>query len=130
MNKQNIKDLINLLETIDEADFNLSEYAHPCGSPACVAGHATTLDSWQVEGGLLAEDGRGVRYSPSFKGYLGAPAFSKWAEIDIYDARVICGMGSWASLDQLYGNALVRNVTAKQAAAGLNRYLNGEEIIK
>ena len=44
MNKENLKTLI---ATIEEAgkkgEFDLNDYTHPCGSPACIAGYADFL---------------------------------------------------------------------------------------
>jgi hypothetical protein len=117
MNKQNIQDLINLLETIDEADFNLSEYAHPCGSPACVAGHATTLDSWKLGGGR-------IEGMPIFLDETGGYAFAVWADIAVYHARVICGLTAGPQAADFYGASYINGrVSASMAAAALKRYL-------
>ena len=44
MNKENLKTLI---ATVEEAgkkgEFDLNNYTHPCGSPACIAGYAAHL---------------------------------------------------------------------------------------
>jgi hypothetical protein len=124
MNKKNIQELINLLETIKEDDFDLSVYTHPCGAPACVAGHATTLDSWRLEGGLV--DKRSAGIGPSFRGYSGVMGFALWAEIPIVDAELICGTGTSSETAMFYGAFLRRDVTAKQAAAALRMYLTTE----
>jgi hypothetical protein len=119
MNKQNIQELINLLGTIKEDDFDLSVYSHTCGAPACVAGHATTLDSWQL-------DGRLGFCGPIFSEESGADAFALWAEIPIDDAGIICGVGTSIETEMFYGTSFTRDVTATQAAAALRRYLTTE----
>jgi hypothetical protein len=119
MNKQNIMDLVHLLETIDEDDFDLSNFAHPCGAPACVVGHATTLDSWKLGGSR-------IEGMPIFLDERGGYAFALWADIEVYHARVICGLTYGSQTADFYGVSGLEQVSASMAAAALRRYLTTE----
>jgi hypothetical protein len=79
MNKENLKTLI---ATIEEAGkngkFDLNNYTHPCGSPACIAGYADFL-----RGGTKSHKfGRSIRheFNKSLADYL---------DVYLYDAREI-----------------------------------------
>ena len=43
MNKDNIRTLINVLKQSNT--FDMSDYRHDCGSPACIAGHVQSIEA-------------------------------------------------------------------------------------
>ena len=43
MNIDNLHELIEYLEELDEEEFNQENFAHPCGTPSCLAGHTYYL---------------------------------------------------------------------------------------
>ena len=43
MNKANILKLADHIERLDPEEFNQRVFAHDCGTPACIAGHALAL---------------------------------------------------------------------------------------
>ena len=66
-------------------------------------------------------------FGPMFLDESGAEAFALWAEIPFDDADLICGVGRLSSeIEMFYGTYSTHDVTAKQAAAALRRYLTTE----
>ena len=43
MNVENVKKLIDHMESIDDSEYDQRRYTHECGSPSCIAGHAVRL---------------------------------------------------------------------------------------
>lgn len=39
MNKRRLRDLVAVLRTVPRKRFDMSRFAHDCGTPACAAGH-------------------------------------------------------------------------------------------
>jgi len=82
MNKENLKTLI---ATVEEAgkkgEFDLNNYTHPCGSPACIAGYADHLL------------GRGGTKSLKFDAAAANREFRKsladYLDVHMYEAREI-----------------------------------------
>ena len=109
MNRENIRKLIKELEITKT--FNQERWAHRCGSPACIGGHAVVLDGWELVSGthnLCIKDGH-----PGFIPLIA----QRWMGIDSIQA------------DDLFNNFPSQwIIVAKDAVATLEHLLKTGEI--
>jgi len=116
MNKANLNELADLLDDLPEPEFDIQDWTHECGAPACVVGHATTLESWQAKGRLWFGD-------PVFDGCFGVEGFARWAGINWGVARTISAAGVAGAACRFYAVEHLGLITPKIAAAALRRYI-------
>ena len=106
MNKERMQSLIDLMENLNDIDFNIERWTKPCGTPACVAGWATTIPSWQARGGLTkGEKDHTIHHwpLPFYEGHIQHRAFAAWADISEEDAWIICGLAEGDVQAHFYG---------------------------
>lgn len=106
--KKRLLKLADFAETIPRKEFDMDEFGTPCGTPACVLGHAVAA---QLFRDLRPFDNR--TFMPYFSGRMACGAAAAFFQIKTDDALVL-----------FYGADNHR--TPKQVARNLRRYVESD----
>lgn len=120
MNRERLMKLADHLDTVPEAQFDMTNWKSTCGTAACAAGHAAMMPEFNEEGFVLRSEssifGTYYYYYPAYQGYKAFEACENFFNLH------------WKAADYIFSQLKYGyDVTPKEVAQRIREFVAKQE---